>query len=73
MDRFKRFTRAVFLAVQRVLVPCCLFLAYIFAVGAMAALDRIFHFSPRPCAPGKTFWKETLKGGGEAADAAEQS
>jgi len=73
MDGFKRFTRAVFLAVQKVLVPCCLFLAYIFGVGAMAALDRVFRFLPRQSAAGKSFWKETARGGSELEDAAEQS
>lgn len=73
MDRFKRLTRAVFLAVQKVLVPCCLFLAYIFGVGAMAALDRVFRFLPRRNGAGNSFWKETARGASDAEDAAEQS
>ncbi|MCX5792307.1 MAG: hypothetical protein NTY45_08870 [Elusimicrobia bacterium] len=70
MDKLKKFTRAVFLAAQRALVPACLFIAYVFAVGAMAALDRIFHFQPRK-RPGKSsYWQPaqsafTPDGGGK--------
>ncbi len=57
MDKIKKFTRAVFLAVQRVLVPAFLFLAYIFAIGAMAALDRLFRFQPRRRTGQSSFWQ----------------
>ena len=79
MDKIKKFTRSVFLAVQRVLVPAVLFLAYIFAIGAMAALDRLFHFQPRRKAAAGSYWQpgESVfsEGGGgkDAEDALSQS
>ena len=73
MDRLKRAARAVYLAAQKVLVPCCLFLAYIFGVGAMAALDRVFHFQPGQEALKNSFWKEAARDTDGIKDAAEQS
>lgn len=73
MERLKRATRVVFLAARRTLVPCCLFFAYILAVGAMAALDRVFHFRPRRGSPHKSFWEKTGGRPGGMEDAAEQS
>ena len=42
-------------------------------IGAMAALDRVFHFLPRPDAQKKRFWKEAPHGANGIEDSAEQS
>ncbi|MEI7528527.1 MAG: hypothetical protein WCK76_06250 [Elusimicrobiota bacterium] len=79
MDKIKKFTRSVFLAVQRVLVPAFLFLAYIFAIGAMAALDKVFRFQPRRKTAAGSYWQpgesvfSAYCGGKDAEDALSQS
>ncbi len=73
MERLKKFSRSVFLAAQKVLVPAMLFLVYIFAVGALAALARVVNFLPGCRTGGDTFWEKISPGAKDIDEASGQS
>jgi hypothetical protein len=73
MDKFRKAGKALYLAVQRALVTAALFFAYLFGIGLMAALSRIFNFQPRRPVGKESFWEEQAQSGCGESDAAEQS
>ena len=73
MNRLRKTGRFLFLAVQKALVPCCLFAAYVFGVGALAVPARVFHFLPRRGAKKDSFWKTGMQCDNDGKDASEQS
>ena len=73
MDKLKNAMRAIFLAVQKALVTGALFAAYLFGIGAMAALSRVFGFLPGRPAGKDSFWEKAAPLACDIKDAGEQS
>lgn len=73
MEKFKNFGRAAFRAAQQLLVPAMLLLVYIFAVGALAALARVYRLLPGRGKNAAAFWKQTDPRTETLEEAAEQS
>ncbi len=74
MDKLRKFSAAVFLRVQKVLLPAFLAPAYLIGLGFMALGARIPGISPvRKPMCGDTFWLPAEGGPADAAEAGEQS
>ncbi len=73
LDKVKDFTRRVFTAAQKVLLPALLFAAYFLVVGPMALTAALFRLLPRREAGRKSYWEPIAAPADIAADAAEQS
>jgi len=74
MDRIRKITRFIFRCVQKILLPAGLFSAYIFGIGLMAVVSRLFAVFTRETETVKdTFWKPAKGYSADISDAGEQS